>query len=231
MEFLWEGFKTAVHLILSGDAETWHAAWVTIFCSFIAVALAAPLAVTYGGWLAVYRPRGHRLQVLLLRIGMFVPTIFIGTMVWGFLSRRGPLGELDMLYTKGAIIAGEFLLVFPILGALTHSALEAPDRRPFETARTLGAGPVRTLLTLLGEVRGVIVGAMLMACARCFSELGISVTVGGNLQWQTSTLSGGAQLMVRQGEFGEALALGFILLFFAGIVAVLAPLVSKESKA
>lgn len=230
MSFLWDGFRGAIELILSGDAETWNAAWVTLLCSITAVSLAAIIAVPYGAWLALFRPRGAQLQAQLLRVGMFVPTIFIGVMVFGLVTRRGPLGSLDLYATRTAIVMGEFLLAFPILGTFAHGALAKRSRRAFETARTLGAGRLRTLVTLIGEVRVVIVAAYLMAAARCFSELGISVTVGGNVRWETRTLSSHAQLHVSQGDFASGLALGFILLVMAVGVALLAHFLSREER-
>ena len=74
-----------------------------------------------------------------MRVGMFTPTVVVGLLVYGLLSRRGPLGSLDLLYTKGAIVAGEFLLAFPLLVTLVHGTVAALDRRVPETARTLGA--------------------------------------------------------------------------------------------
>ncbi len=231
MNFLWDGFRSAIDLIFSGDPETWHAAWVTLLCSLTATTLAAVIAVPYGAWLALYQPRGARIQAQLLRIGMFVPTIFIGVLVYGFVTRRGPLGALDLYATRSAIIIGEFLLAFPILGTFAHGALAKRSKRAFETARTLGAGRMRTLLTLISEVRVVIVAAYLMAAARCFSELGISVTVGGNVRWETETLSAKATVSVSQGEFSQALALGIVLLVMAVGVALLAHFLSREDDA
>lgn len=228
MDFLWDGFRSAIELIFSGDAQTWNAAWITLLCSLTATTLAAVVAVPYGAWLALYRPRGARLQAQLLRIGMFVPTIFIGVLVFGFITRRGPLGALDLYATRTAIIIGEFLLAFPILGTFAHGALAKRSRRAFETARTLGASRARTLLTLIGEVRVVVVAAYLMAAARCFSELGISLTVGGSVRWETETLSAKAAVSVSKGDFSQALALGIVLMVLAVGVALLAHVLSRE---
>ncbi|MDJ0976892.1 MAG: ABC transporter permease [Planctomycetota bacterium] len=230
MDWLGEGFKRAIDLIVSGDAETWHAVWVTLVCSLSATVLAVLTAAPYGAWLALRKPRGHKLQAFLLRIGMFVPTIFIGVLVYGFVSRHGPLGSLDLYATRTAIVIGEFLLAFPILGTFAYGALAKYDPRALETARTLGAGRARTFFTLLGEVRMVLLSAWLVALARCFSELGISVTVGGNVRWDTRTLSSHAMLEVRQGDFGMALALGLILCLLAIPVAIVAHYVSQEEK-
>ena len=122
MEFLWDGIKEAVRLVASGDKQVFHAVWVSLYCTVSATALAAVVALPYGAWLGLYRPRAAGLQVFLLRIGMFVPTVVVGLLVFGVLSRQGPLGSFDSLYTKRAIIVGEFILAFPIIGTFAHAA-------------------------------------------------------------------------------------------------------------
>jgi tungstate transport system permease protein len=230
VDFLLEGIQEALQRIASGDPESYHAAWVSILCSSVAVGCAALLAVPYGAWLAVRRPFGHRVQVMLLRVGMFVPTVFIGVLVYGILSRRGPLGALDLVYTRRAIMIGEFLLAFPILGTLTHGAIAGLDPRAKETAQTLGASPMRTLFTLMGDARVVLLGAGLTAFARCFTELGIALSVGGNIRWHSRTLSTTMSLELSRGDFGSALAPGFLLILLAVPIAVLAHYLSREDR-
>ncbi|MHC4731878.1 MAG: ABC transporter permease, partial [Planctomycetota bacterium] len=122
MDFLWDGMVEAVRRVGTFDLDTYHAVWVSLLCTIVSISLAALVAVPYGAWLAVYKPRGHKAQVFVLRVGMALPTVVIGLLIYGLLSRRGLFGGLDLLYTKVAIIAGEFILAFPLLGTLAHGA-------------------------------------------------------------------------------------------------------------
>ncbi|MDJ0522089.1 MAG: ABC transporter permease [Planctomycetota bacterium] len=228
MEFLWEGIQEAFRLVVGGDQQVFHAVGVTLYCTVTAVTLAALVAIPYGAWLGLYRPRGYRLQVFVLRVGMFVPTVVVGLIVFGMLSRQGPLGWLDSLYTKQAIVAGEFLLAFPILGTFTHAAVRAQRGTPLETALTLGAGRQRAMLTMLGEVRVPIVAAILAAFARCFSELGVAIPVGGNLELRTRTLASTIVLDLSKGNFAKAVAPGLILIALACVIATIAFLLERE---
>ena len=230
MDFLWDGLREAVRLVVAGDAGTFHALWVSLLCTLVSISLAALVAIPYGAWLGVYRPRGHRVQVFCLRVGMAFPTVFIGLLVFGFLSRKGPLGQLDLLYTKAAIIAGEFLLAFPLLGTLAHGATASLDRRVAETALTLGASRARTLRKVLGEVRVGLVAAYLAAFGRCLTELGIAITVGGNLRMRTRTLPSTIQLELSKGDFAAALAPGLILLLLACGAAIVTHRLSREDR-
>jgi len=228
--FLWEGVEEAWRLLVTGDAAVWHAVYVSVLCTTSAILLAALLALPYAAWLGCRRPRAAALQAFLLRLGMFVPTVVVGLLVYGLVSRRGPLGPLDVLYTKEAVVAGQVLLAFPVIGALTHAAAAELDPTAYETARTLGAGRFRALLTMLGEVRISVSAAVLAAFSRCFSELGVAVTVGGNLEMRTRTLASTVVLDLSRGRFGRALAPGFILILLALGIALLARRIDREKR-
>jgi len=234
MDFLLDGFAEAWRVVARGDAEVLHAVYVSVLCSFTAVSLAALVAFPYGAWLGLRRcgsESGGGFQIFLLRVGMFTPTVVVGLIVYGLLSRRGVLGSLDLLYTKGAIIAGEVVLAFPLIAVIVHGVVAGLDRRVEETARTLGAGRLRTLRTVLGEVRPALIAAYLTGLARCFSELGVALTVGGNLRLRTRTLSSTITLELRRGEFALGLANGIILLVLAVGAALLAQRLSREKTA
>jgi len=230
LDFLWEGIVEAVRRVATFDLGTYHAVWVSLLCTVVSISLAAVVAVPYGAWLAIYKPRGHAAQVFLLRVGMALPTVVIGLLIYGLLSRRGLFGGLDILYTKLAIIAGEFILAFPLLGTLAHGATAALDRRVAETALTLGASRPRTVGKLLGEVRVGLVAAYLAAFGRCITELGIAITVGGNLRLRTRTLPSTIQLEVGRGDFAAALAPGLLLLVLACGAAMLTHWLSREAR-
>jgi tungstate transport system permease protein len=227
VDFVVEGFREAGRLLLSGDPETYHALWVSVLCTTAAVVVAFVAGVPYGAWLGLYRPRGHGTQAFLLRLGMFVPTVIVGLIVFALLSRRGLFGGLDLLYTKLAIGVGLTLLAFPLFGTFAHGAAASLDPVVVETARTLGAGRVRAMLKALGEVRTTIGASVLLAFARCLTELGIATTVGGNLRLETRTLPGTIQLELSKGEFAAALAPGLLLIALSLLVALLAMRVER----
>lgn len=230
MGFLLGGFVEAWRLVASGDRDVLHAVWVTLLCTTTAVTLAALFALPYGAWLGIRRRRGVGVQVFLMRVGMFVPTVVVGLLVYSLLSRRGLLGGLDLLYTKTAIVAGEVLLAFPLMVALVHGTAAALDRRVPETARTLGAGRLRVLLTVLGEVRVGLVAAWLAAYARCLSELGVALVAGGGIAHRTRTLSATISFELSRGNFGRGLASGILLLVLAVGVALLANRLGREGE-
>ncbi len=230
MEMLVDGLKEALRLILSGDDAVLHAIFISLACSLLALLLASLVAIPWGAWLGLFRPRGHRLQVFCLRVGLSLPTVALGLLVFGLLSRRGPLGGFDLLYSPTAIVAGEFLLAMPLLASLVHGAVAGLDPRVRETLTTLGVGRRRTLWVALGEVRAAVVAALLATFGRCITELGIAITVGGNLALATRTLPSTIALELSRGEFGRALAPGILLIGLAVIITLLARRLLAEER-
>jgi len=230
VEFLWDGVREAFRLLVGGDAATYHAVWVSLLCTLFAITAAAIVAIPYGAWLGLFRPRGWRAQVFILRVGMALPTVVVGLLVYGLFSRAGLLGRLDLLYTKAAIIVGETILAVPLLGALAHGAAASLDTRVAETALTLGAGRGRTLLKALGEARIALAAAYLAAFGRCVTELGIAITVGGNLKLRTRTLPSTIQLELGRGDFAAAVAPGLLLLVLACGAAVATHRLARERR-
>jgi tungstate transport system permease protein len=192
------------------------------------VGLAGLAGLPAGTLLARRAVPGRGLLVLALRAAMAAPTVFVGIVCYGLFSRRGPLGPFELLYTPWAMVAGEWLLAFPIVTALSHGALKSLDPRVPETARTLGAGPLRRWCTYLSEARVGVTLGLLTALARCLTELGIAMMVGGNIAYRTRTLATATALETGKGEFERALAMGLLLLFLALGVTVLIASLSKE---
>lgn len=216
MDWFLEGVREALGLLFGGDPEVWHALFVTTSVTVLSILVAAALALPYGVWLGLSRPRFEGLQVVVLRFLLFVPTVAIGLIVYSLLSRRGFLGSLDLLYTKTAIVVGNTLLAFPILAMFAYSASrDADGQRIHETARTLGASTRRAFLTLLSERRHVLLGAGLVATARVYAELGIAATVGGGIRVETRTLASTVQLHLQRGDFARGVACTLILLALA----------------
>jgi tungstate transport system permease protein len=143
---------------------------------------------------------------------MALPTVVVGLLAYGFFSRRAPLGFLDLLFTPSAVIIGEFILSLPIIANLTVSAVQAVDSRAILTARSLGAGRVLMIWTILMEARFSLLVAIIAGYGRAISEVGSAMMLGGNIRFHTRTMTTAIALETSKGEFGFALALGFFLL-------------------
>ncbi|MHC4178336.1 MAG: ABC transporter permease [Planctomycetota bacterium] len=227
MELIWEGFQEAIRLVSRFDPLVMGAAARSAWISTLAVGLAALAGLPIGSALARVAFPGRSWVVLAFRAGMAFPTVFVGLVCYALLSRRGPLGWSELLYTPWAIVLGEFLLALPIIASGVHAAIRTLDPRAAETALTLGAGPLRRWMTYLSEVRLPVALAVLIAFARCVTELGIAMMVGGNIKYRTRTLATATALETGKGEFSRGMAMGLILLAIALVVMFLIASLSR----
>lgn len=201
-------------------SDLFSAASLSLGLSAAAVTIASLPGVPLAAALGLTRSRRRDLFLVGARVGMSFPTVVVGLLVYGLLSRSGPLGALGLLYTPHAIVLGEVLLALPLVVALGASAVGALDPRFRDTAVALRLGRRRTTLLAISEARDGFVAAILVAFARCVTELGVALLVGGNLRGSTRTLTTAIALETSRGDFGRGLGLGFVLISIALVVNV-----------
>jgi tungstate transport system permease protein len=226
-----DGIVDAWNLLVSFDASVVQAAVTSLTVSVLAVALASFVGIGLALVLARRKFPGQRCIVVLIRVGMSVPTVLIGLLCFGVFSRRGILGESELLFTPAAIVVGEFFLAVPIIATLTHGAFTRLDPRVSETAQVLGAGIWRRAATYLSEARLAVVLAVLTAFSRCFTELGIAMMVGGNFAGRTRTLTTATAMETSRGEFARGIAMCLILLTIALLITLATSICTSSKQA
>src|SRR5437879_2195337 len=218
MDFLAEGFRRALALLFSGDAEVYGIALLTLRIGVISTVLACGLGIPLGFVLATRPFWGRRAALTVVNTALAFPTVVVGLLLYGLLSRRGPLGGLGWLYTWQAIALGDVCIAFPIAAALSAAAVQGVDPRIRRTAQTLGASAWRTAWAVAREARFALAAVITAAFGHVIAEIGSAMMVGGNIRGSTRTLTTAIALYTGQGDFGLALALGVILLVLALLV-------------
>lgn len=212
MDSLSEAFLNSILLLFSGNPEIWEIIGISFRVSTLAIVVATPPALLIAFVLAYGRFPGRRLLISIFSTLLSVPAVVVGLTLYVLLSRQGPLGDWKLLFTQTAMVLGQIALCVPILVAMGHSALQASDRRAWETARTLGASRTRALFTLFREVRFGLFAALLAAYGRIIAEVGASMMLGGNILHYTRNIPTAIALETSKGEFAEGIALGLVLL-------------------
>ncbi len=220
MDFLGEGLRRAFQLISSADPEVYGIALLTVKVAVVATVIACGLGMPLGFVLASRRFWGRRAALTVVNTALAFPTVVVGLLLYGLLSRRGPLGGLGWLYTWQAIVIGDVILAFPIAAALSAAAVQGVDPRIRRTAETLGAGAWRTAWTVAREARFALAAVITAAFGQVVAEVGAAMIVGGNIRGATRTLTTAVALSTAQGDFGLALALGIVLVVMALVVNV-----------
>jgi tungstate transport system permease protein len=218
MEFIQQGFYQAYNLLKSGDPETYSAILATLRVSGLAMLVSLLLGIPFGYLLGYFDFRFKKPIRILVDTLLSLPTVFIGLLVYALISKRGPLGEMGLLFTLTGIAIGQTILALPIVTALSAAAVEAANRNLKITLMSLGANRRQIFFSTLWEVRhGIMVGAV-TATGRVLTEVGISLMVGGNIKWHTRTITTAIALETNKGEFGMGIALGLVLLLIALVV-------------
>jgi tungstate transport system permease protein len=190
----------------------------TLLVSATSTALAVLAGVPLGFLIARHAFRGRTMILSVINTGMGVPPVVVGLFVWLLLVRSGPLGDLDLVYTKSGMIAAQFLIALPVVVGFTTASFQAlPPRLP-DLLAVLGAGPGRTIWLMAAEARLGLLAAVMGGFGAAVSEQSASMIVGGNLERTTRVLTTAIVTETSRGEIERALALGLTLLALAFLI-------------
>lgn len=193
------------------DGRLWQIVLLSLQVSLSAVALAMVLGLPLGAAIAVGRFPGRHAVVVLLNALMGLPPVVVGLAVYLLLSRAGPLGELGLLFTPGAMVFAQTILILPIAAALCRQAVEDAWREYDEQLRSLGVDGFTAALTVLWDTRFSLVTAVLAGLGRASAEVGAVMIVGGNIDGVTRVMTTTIALETSKGDLPLALGLGGVL--------------------
>ncbi len=207
-----EGLREAVRLIATGDPVVIQITMRSLEAAGAGTAMAALIGMPIGVIIGLGSFRGRRFLKTLFNAMVGIPTVTLGLLLWALLSRSGPFGYTQLLYTVPGIALGEGILVTPLVISFVASAVEAKDTGLRDLTRTLGASEYESSLAVVREAWGGVSLALVSSFNRAFAELGIAMMIGGNIAGLTRVLTTAISLQTSMGELGLAFALSFILL-------------------
>jgi len=217
--------------------EEWAAlrlsAMVAMWC---ALAVAAP--GTLFAWLLARRQfAGKGLLDILLHLPLVLPPVAVGYLLLLVCGTNGPVGgwlkqafNIEIVFTWKAAVLASAVIAFPLMLRSARTAIELVDRRLEEAARTLGATPLRTVLTVTLPLAlpGIFAG-MVLAFARSLGEFGATIIVAGNILGETQTLPLALfSMLQRPGGEGGALRLMVISILLSYGALALSELVARR---
>jgi tungstate transport system permease protein len=221
-----EGLRRVLEL----DRELWRIVALSLEVSLSAVAIATALGLPLGALIAVKRFAGRRGVIVVLNALMGLPPVVVGLLIYLLLSRAGPLGELGLLFTPGAMVIAQSVLILPIIAALARQALEDAWREYEEQLRSLGARELNAALTLIWDTRFTLVTAVLAGLGRAAAEVGAVMIVGGNIDGVTRVMTTAIALETSKGDLPLALGLGFVLIALVLVINAAAQLLKEAAQ-
>lgn len=218
MDYFSQSLISAVNLLFQFDPNIYFIIWTSLKISLIATIIASIIAIPLGMIIAINQFFAKKFIQQLLNTLMAMPTVMIGLILYGLLSRKGLFGSYALLYTENAIILGEICLILPIIINMTLTAVQSTDSRLLTTLKSIGASQSQSLLPLFKELKFVFLAIIITGFGRAIGEVGAAMMLGGNIHGSTRTLTTAIALETSKGAFEMGLALGIALLCIAFVV-------------
>ena len=207
-----DSMAEGLRLVATLDLRLWQIVALSLAVSLSAVAFATAVGLPLGAAIAVVRFPGRQAVIVILNALMGLPPVVVGLVIYLLLSRAGPLGELGLLFTPGAMVIAQTVLILPIIAALVRQAVEDAWLEYEEQLRSLGAEGVSAALTVLWDIRYSLVTAVLAGLRRASAEVGAVLIVGGNIDGVTRVMTTAIALETSKGDLPLALGLGVVLI-------------------
>ncbi|NWF86537.1 ABC transporter permease [Candidatus Bathyarchaeota archaeon] len=211
MEMLDDILK-AFQLIIQSDQRILEITLRSLFVSGVATFFAILWGIPIALFLGTRNFRGKFVIKSFFNTMIGIPTVALGLILFLIFSKAGPLGLFRLLYSPGAIIIGETILILPIIVSFATTAIESVDPEIMNLAKTLGASEDQALFAVLKEALDGIVVAGIASFNRAIAELGIALIVGGNIAGWTEVLTTAISNETAKGNIELSIALGIILL-------------------
>ncbi len=215
IDYIAQGFKEAINLLISFDKEIYEIIFLSLFVSTSATIIASLIFIPMGIHLGIKDFKGKKAFSRILYTFMSIPSVVVGLLVAILLSRRGPLGHFDLMYTPKAMIIAQTLLVTPLILGLTYSLGKNRGKEIQKIGITLGAGKFDIIILIIRELKIDLIVNVVTAFSRAISEVGAVMIVGGNIKNRTRVITTAISMMNSMGEYPMAIALGLVLLIIS----------------
>lgn len=191
---------------------------MSLFVSISSALIASTTGIAVGIPVSLKNFRFKRLLMRVTDSLMSLPPVLMGLIVYLLLSRSGPLGELQLLFTPAAMIIAQTLLIIPIVFGLTCSTLSKTAQEVKKTCLSLGGQNRDIFITIIKESKMQILTLITVAFGRAISEVGAVMMVGGNIKGHTRVMTTFIALETGKGNFTGAIIIGIILLIISFII-------------
>ncbi len=215
MDIFVDGFRDAFKLLIGFDQEVYEIIILSIGLSIASTICSAIFGIPLGLILGIKNFRSKRFLTRLLYTLMSLPPVVIGLAVVLFLSRSGPLGSLGLIFTPGAMIIAQTILITPIITGIVFNQAKDKGLAVMQIGQTLGSGRLDLLWLLIKELKITILIAIVTGFGRAVSEVGAVMIVGGNIKGHTRVMTTYIAMNNSMGNYATAIAMGIVLLFIS----------------
>ena len=115
MNDIWYGILQAFQLIYTLDQDLIDISVRSLQVTLSALVISSLFALPLAAVLAVKRFKFRRFIIALLNALMGLPPVVVGLIVYILLSRSGPFGVLDLLYTTAAMVIAQIVIILSLI--------------------------------------------------------------------------------------------------------------------
>jgi len=140
--------------------------------------------------------RGRVALDVIVNLPLTLPPVVVGYLLLLLLGQQGWIGKMILqplgiriIFTWKAAVIATAVVGFPLMVRSIRTGMETIDARLVQASRTLGAGWLDTVMTVILplSLKGIIAGSVLMF-ARGLGEFGATIIVAGNIPGVTQTI-------------------------------------------
>ncbi len=197
---------------------------VTARTNAIANVLIIGLGTPTAYLVAMRRFRGRSLVITLIELPLVLPPAVAGIALLSAFGVGGLLGPtlkdagIVLPFSQWAVVLAVTFVASPFYLRQAITSFESVDGTLTAAARTLGAGPTRTLLRIsLPLAASGLLAGWVLAFARGVGEFGATIIFAGSVRGETQTLTLGIY-EVLDSNFDQAIAIGILLVVLSATV-------------
>lgn len=221
MNYIIEGIKESINMLLSFDKELYSIIFLSLKVSCLATFISSIFFIPIGIYLGLKEFKFKKLFSRFVYTSMSIPSVIVGLIIAIMFTRNGPLGFLDIMYTPSAMIIAQGILVSPLILGLTYNLGKSRGKEIEKLGVTLGANKLQIIILTIKELKNDIFINIITAFSRAISEVGAVMVVGGNIKGHTRVMTTSIAMFNSMGDYSMAIALGIVLIFISFIVNII----------
>lgn len=204
------------------------ALWLSLLTTCITLVIVVLVGTPFAYFHSRYSYPGKVIVDTFIDLPLVLPPAVAGVALLMLYGRVGLLGQyfnmigIQIAFTTTAVIMAQIFVASPFYLRQAKSLFEQIDPAYEQTARTLGASPVRTLVqVLLPMTAGGLVSGAVMTFGRALGEFGATIMFAGNYPGTTQTMPLAVYIGMESNVYlGLTISILLVVISFAIMLAV-----------
>ena len=197
------------------------AIFITLYVSIFSTIISFIFSIFFGYILAIYQFKLKKPIVIFLSSMTSIPPVCAGLLVYLLISRSGPLGWMEILYSPFAMILAQIVITFPIMITLIIKNIETDYPIYKEELLSYGASKKDIIFLLISNKLNIYITVILVGFGRAISEYGAAAIVGGSIDHFTRNMTATIALETSKGNVSLGIILGAILISLTLIISII----------